>query len=334
VFWYLTTHADGVRPLVGYLSRPGAYRASDADLFDSLRRVHAEKGDAVTLQDIEQSGVLPDNTLFYGVPLSTTALGRTARREARERWFENGCGFTHACDLIFLDPDTGLMPTRRNVQNANGEEYATNDEIVALCRRGQSVVCVQFGAPGNFEREPLIARQRLAALTAALTAECFPKPWGLWWQDGHKVGLIVAPSAPHADTLRARTDELLAEPDGTGKSVSCNRFSTAIRLHPTPLNPAAGGSFTRASPRIRVQECVGGQSDSLGPRALAGRYTGSSTHRQMGGGAQSRWGRPVPGSDRSTLGGLTQFLTQFGFAGSTTSLQTTDSKDTERCPSG
>jgi hypothetical protein len=83
-----------------YLSRPDAYRASDAAWFDSLRRVHVEKSDAVTLQDIEQSGVLPYNTLFYGVPLSTTALGRTTRREARDRWFENGLRDGHKVGLI------------------------------------------------------------------------------------------------------------------------------------------------------------------------------------------------------------------------------------------
>ena len=144
-------------------------------------------------------------------PLSTTVVERTARRAVRQQWFDDGCGLTQACDLIFLDADTGLLPTGRRAENADGEEYATIDEVISLCRRGQSVVCVQFGAPGNFEREPVIARQRLAALSAALTAQTLPEPWGPWWRDRHKVGLIVAPSAHHAGTLRARTDEILAD---------------------------------------------------------------------------------------------------------------------------
>ena len=57
----------------------------------------------------------------------------------------------------------------------------------------------------------MIARQRLAALSAALTAQALPEPWGLWWRDRHKVGLLVAPSAHHAGTLRARTDEIPAD---------------------------------------------------------------------------------------------------------------------------
>jgi hypothetical protein len=211
VFWYLTTHADPNSPLVDYLSRPDAYRSCDSALFDTLRRLHAAKSEGLTLEDIERGSVLPDNTVFYSLPLSTTTLARAARRAARQQWFDDGCALTQGCDLIFLDPDTGLLPTSRKAENAGGEEYATIDEVISLCRRGQSIVSVQFGAPGNFEREPAIARQRLAALRAALTAQGFPEPWGLWWRDRHKVGLIVAPNARHAGALRARSDEILAD---------------------------------------------------------------------------------------------------------------------------
>jgi hypothetical protein len=217
VFWYLTTHADANPPLVSYLSRPDKYRACDAALFDTLRRLHNEKGDELTLEDVERGNVLPGNTVFYGRPLSTTAIERTSRRTVRDRWFEDGCALTRACDLVFLDPDTGLLPAGRKAENTAGEEYALLEEVISLCRRGQSVVCVQFGAPGNFEREPEIARRRLAVLSATLKAEGFPEPWGLWWRDGHKVGLLVAPSTAHSDTLRRRRDEILIDPAWDGK---------------------------------------------------------------------------------------------------------------------
>ena len=35
VFWYLTTHADPNKPLVGYLSKPDEYRPCDGALFDT-----------------------------------------------------------------------------------------------------------------------------------------------------------------------------------------------------------------------------------------------------------------------------------------------------------
>ena len=144
VFWYLTTHAEANKPLVGYLSKPDAYRVCDCALFDTLRRLHNAKRDALTLEDIEREDVLPRNTVFYRAPLSTTSLDRRERRAARQRWFDDGYRLAQACDLIFLDPDTGLLPSGRKAENADGEEYATIDEVISLCRRGQSVVCVQF----------------------------------------------------------------------------------------------------------------------------------------------------------------------------------------------
>ena len=217
VFWYLTTHAAANSPLVSYLSRPGKYRVCDAALFDTLRHLHIERGDRLTLDDIERGNILPGNTVFYGRPLSTTAIDRKGRRTVRYQWFQDGCVLTRDCNLIFLDPDTGLLPPGRKAENAGGEEYATLEEVIALCQRGQSVVSVQFGSPGNFEREPEVARARLAALGAALNANGFPEPWGLWWRDGHKVGLIVAPTAAHSDALRLRGKEVLADPAWEGK---------------------------------------------------------------------------------------------------------------------
>ncbi len=73
LFGYPPTPADPNKPLVGYLSKPDAYRPCDSALFDTLCRLHPAKGDALTLQDIERGNVLPDNTVFYAAPLSTTA---------------------------------------------------------------------------------------------------------------------------------------------------------------------------------------------------------------------------------------------------------------------
>jgi hypothetical protein len=88
VFWYLTTHAAANRPLVSYLSQPDRYRACDDALFDTLRRLHIEKGDKLTLEDIERGDVLPRSTVFHSRPLSTTAIERTSRRMVRDRVFE------------------------------------------------------------------------------------------------------------------------------------------------------------------------------------------------------------------------------------------------------
>lgn len=54
-------------------------RACDAALFDALRGLHIEKGDKLTLEDIERGNDLPGNTIFYGRPLATTTIERKGR---------------------------------------------------------------------------------------------------------------------------------------------------------------------------------------------------------------------------------------------------------------
>jgi hypothetical protein len=209
VVWYLTNHAAPNPPLVSYLSRPQRYRAFDAALFDALLRIRATKGDAATLDDIEHGDVLPAGALYYSAPLATTSLARPARAAARDTWFQEALDRVAPCDLVFLDPDTGLLPPNRKSENRHGEEYATPAEALAFCARGQSVACVQFGSPGNFEPEPKLARQRLTTLRETFAPHGLPEPWGLWWGDGHKVGMLIAAAPRHASHLRRATEAIL-----------------------------------------------------------------------------------------------------------------------------
>ena len=220
VFWYLTTHGAPSKPLVTYLSRSDLYAPLDPQLFEALRSLHNGGRADLTLEDVERGGILPVSAVFYSAPLATSGLDRTLRAQARLRWFEDGLALTRSCDLVFLDPDTGLLPPRRRPGNKGGEEYTTLEEVLTVCRRGQSVVIVQFGSPQNFEREPIIARERLAMLRGALAAEGLPTPWGIWWRDGHKVGLLVAPCELHRAALRARTDEIFADPAWSSKVIA------------------------------------------------------------------------------------------------------------------
>jgi hypothetical protein len=186
-------------------------------VFDRLHKLEPGKDRKLTVKDIEREGVLPVSTVFYPSPLETSNLDRSRRSGERQRWFAQGLARIEDCNLVFFDPDTGLLPSARKCHNARGEEYATLEEILEVCRRGQSVVCVQFGAPQNFEREPKIARDRLATLHIRLAAEGFPDPFGIWWPDRHKVGLLIAPCKSHAVTLRKRWNAILNDPIWSGK---------------------------------------------------------------------------------------------------------------------
>ena len=85
-----------------------------------------------------------------------------------------------------------------------------------------------------------------------------------------------------------------------------------VALDPRPPTPADPGPIRTSEGLVQHAEA----------------YTGSARPQRAGTPAR------VSVSDRGTLGGVTQFGTQFGVSGSAARPQTIDSKDTERCPSG
>lgn len=236
VLWYLTTHYAPSKPLTAYLRRPECYARLDLDLFEALRRLRPGERD-LTVKDVERRNALPPSTVFYSSPLTTSPLARKLRREERKRWFESGFKRAKDCDLVFLDPDTGLLPSMRKCENKDGEKYATLEEVSAILRSNRSVISVQFGLPQGFERgEPTNARKQLAMLCSALTSEGFPKPFGIWWPDRHKVGLLIAPCASHATALQERRDAILR--DGNWSCVQVSALECPARV-PRDLNTAS-----------------------------------------------------------------------------------------------
>jgi hypothetical protein len=214
LLWYLTTHAGAKPPKRGYLKRPGLYRTLDPGLFDSLQQLHhASRTQPPTLRAFETSDILPKGTAFYSHVLSTTDLNLGTRLSARKDWFDRGQRLVSSCDLVFLDPDTGLLPPKDKLENDYAEEYASVDEVALLRRKGHSVACVQFGRPGNLEpKQPILARQRLGLLRDALADAGLPRPWGLWWPVPPKFALLMAPATDHEDRLNVRRDMLINDP--------------------------------------------------------------------------------------------------------------------------
>jgi hypothetical protein len=211
VVWYLTTHASSRPPRVPYLRRRADYAPCDPVLFDALHALNAERGDRAAVGDVEQRGILPVNTIFFSRPLATTALARAERGDARRRWFLEATTTVRDSDVVFLDPDTGLIGPSSGTTKPR-DEYALIDEVKGVVDSGRSVVCVQFGRPGNLEKQPSLARAQMTALADVLIASDHPKPLGLWWRDTHKIGFIIAPSKKHAATLRKRAASTLAHP--------------------------------------------------------------------------------------------------------------------------
>lgn len=95
-----------------YLENPNHWRCLDPQLFDALCwAVNFER----SIWVLEKSGVI--SAIFSSKPLETANLAWTCRSEWRCGWFKGVLGDLNSADVIFADPDNGLVddsPKRRN----------------------------------------------------------------------------------------------------------------------------------------------------------------------------------------------------------------------------
>ena len=161
VNWYLTpdeTH-NGDGRHVGYLEDK-RYRACDELLWYRLSELVREgKRDTSELESL-----LP--AVFYRNELNTQKMKKAEREIARMAWHADALKKLRGCDLVFLDPDNGLMVPSAG---AKSNKYVKPEEIVDYYAQGSSICHVKQAA-GNADivddlpLRHLPTRQRVDAL--------------------------------------------------------------------------------------------------------------------------------------------------------------------------
>lgn len=117
------------------------YRKADAQLCDLLAEATAQTRSIAML---EQSGLLPDDTLFWNHPLNYDGLtSKDERRSVRQDWFNRSLNHLKDAELVFLDPDNGYQVTSTHPHDEKGNKFATLDEVGMHLKRGQSVLLYQ-----------------------------------------------------------------------------------------------------------------------------------------------------------------------------------------------
>ena len=121
---------------VDYLRHPGAWRHFDSDLFDALELLVNLDQRSVTA--LERCLSLPDAT-YHSEPI---AIGVTsaARRAGRAAWFERCKAALEGCDLVFLDPDSGLEPGVYSTGSRQAGKAVGLEELQALRGPGRTLI--------------------------------------------------------------------------------------------------------------------------------------------------------------------------------------------------
>jgi hypothetical protein len=165
VIWYLTDdeqrNGDGRKR--AHLSQEG-WDDLDPGLLASMRMIEAAAvcQDALNVQMIQTSGILPPRTAYFSEPVPGPHGGTRQRLAERSAWFARACATLEGCGLVFLDPDNGLEVPSVRIPSPAAARYATVAEVAELLETRVAVVLYQHASrtPWSVQREQVCNRMR------------------------------------------------------------------------------------------------------------------------------------------------------------------------------
>ena len=154
IVWYLfqdkEPKAKGHGNDTGYQQKV-SYQQCDPQLVEALASILTLPPSERHVGQIRTSEIFPANTVYFEEPLSFSQHQNfLTRRLHRQAWFQRALTATQACDVVYLDPDTGLeAKSNLAYQSDEGPKYLAYDEVQAFTEREQTVVIYQ-----NRHRQP------------------------------------------------------------------------------------------------------------------------------------------------------------------------------------
>ena len=118
-----------------------SYRDYDPQLWASLAQILESNQRRV--ESLETPDIL--DAVFYNKPLDFSRVSFREREGTRADWHRRALTALNGCELVFVDPDNGLMvPSARRSKKAN--KYVLPEELFAYYQQGSSVVYYQHKA--------------------------------------------------------------------------------------------------------------------------------------------------------------------------------------------
>ena len=142
VNWYLipdeTHNGDGRH--ISYLKN-GSFRACDEQLWSALGEI-VDSGKR-EVSALERPDIL--QATFYSKALDFTDAGKSERQTLRLEWHSRALQQLQNCDIVFVDPDNGLMvPSADGTPKSN--KFVLPFELAEYYRAGASVIYYQHKA--------------------------------------------------------------------------------------------------------------------------------------------------------------------------------------------
>ena len=136
VNWYLTED-DGSNDgkFVSYLDKEDD-RLYDPQLFDELRKMVYSQNKNVGM--VNECELIPEASYYCPLLESKTVL-LNERNRVRSQWHQNALKCLDGVELIFADPDNGIIGSK-TVSDNDAEKYITPEEIKDYYDRGQNVM--------------------------------------------------------------------------------------------------------------------------------------------------------------------------------------------------
>ena len=142
VNWYRTPDEDHNEDgRFTQYAHDNTYQDCDPQLWASLAQILDTKQRRV--ESLETPDIL--DAVFYNEPLDFRKVSVLEREGKRADWHRRALAALNGCELVFVDPDNGLMvPSARRSKKAN--KYVLPEELFDYYQQGASVIYYQHKA--------------------------------------------------------------------------------------------------------------------------------------------------------------------------------------------
>ncbi len=218
VNWYLfdgcEQKATNDGGFIQYLFKPSRVERTlpdcDPELYAAMQSI--VKSGRRSVAEVERSGVLPLDTLYYSAALNfdDRDVTQPSREAARRKWVKNGLSKMEGAGIVFVDPDNGLGTPTKGRYSKGGPKYVYYDDLPPYWERGQSLIIYQHADRSGVER---LLAERCAELRKRLSGA---NSIALRFRRRNARAYIILAQPHHADLLDERVRSFLASEWGAG----------------------------------------------------------------------------------------------------------------------